>query len=116
MKDTVSTPTSTFQLEPPEVIAPVALDAAREAVPLKPELQKQVDDQVLRFIDALANEDVQVGARSPSVREAKLLGVASSLPCLEVTRQIVTSAGVPIHHEAALYRGDVYRQRFRLRR
>src|SRR5258706_917047 len=64
----------------------------------------------------LADEDVQVGARSPSAREAKLLGVASSLPCLEVMRKIVTSAGVPIHHETALYRGDIYHQRFRLRR
>jgi GntR family transcriptional regulator len=64
----------------------------------------------------LANEDVQVGARAPSAKEAKLLGVASSLPCLEVTRLIATAAGVPIHHETALYRGDIYHQRFRLRR
>ena len=64
----------------------------------------------------LASEDVQVGARAPSAREAKLLGVADSLPCLEVTRKIVTSTGVPIHHETALYRGDIYHQRFRLRR
>ena len=74
MKDTVSTPTSTFQLEPPEVIAPVALDAAREAVPLKPELQKQVDDQVLRFIDALATEDVHSDAFKSRLDSAFALG------------------------------------------
>jgi GntR family transcriptional regulator len=64
----------------------------------------------------LANEDVQVGARTPSTTEATLLGVDTSLPCLEVIRQIATAAGIPIHHETALYRGDVYQQRFRLRR
>ena len=47
-----------FTLEPPEVITPVEPAAAREAVPLKPELQQQVDQQVLRFIDALASEDL----------------------------------------------------------
>lgn len=47
-----------FTLEPPEVITPVEPAAAREAVPLKPELQQQVDQQVMRFIDALASEDL----------------------------------------------------------
>ena len=47
-----------FTLEPPEVITPVEPAAAREAVPLKPELQQQVDQQVMRFIDALAAEDL----------------------------------------------------------
>ena len=47
-----------FTLEPPEVITPVEPAAAREAVPLKTELQQQVDQQVLRFIDALASEDL----------------------------------------------------------
>jgi GntR family transcriptional regulator len=64
----------------------------------------------------LAAEDVQVGARTPSAKEAKLLRVPLSLPCLEVTRLLATTDGVAIHHETALYRGDVYRQRFRLRR
>lgn len=62
MSSTPSTPQKTavpaFQLEPPEVIQAVPAEAAREAVPLKPEVQAQVDDQVLRFIDALANEDL----------------------------------------------------------
>lgn len=62
MSSTPATPQKTavpaFQLEPPEVIQAVPAEAAREAVPLKPEVQAQVDDQVLRFIDALANEDL----------------------------------------------------------
>lgn len=55
---TTAVRTAAFTLEPPEVIQAVPAEAAREAVPLKPELQQQVDDQVLRFIDALANEDL----------------------------------------------------------
>jgi uncharacterized protein YaaN involved in tellurite resistance len=54
---TTAVKAAAFTLEPPEVIQAVPAEAAREAVPLKPELQQQVDDQVLRFIDALANED-----------------------------------------------------------
>ena len=59
---TTTAVTSPFTLEAPEVITPVAVEVAREAVPLKPEVQKQVDDQVLRFIDALATEDVHSDA------------------------------------------------------
>ena len=45
--------TTTFTLTPPEVITAVEPPQALEAVPLKPELASQVDDQVQRFIDAL---------------------------------------------------------------
>ena len=38
--------TPAFTLTPPEVLAPVPVEAAREAVPLQPELRKQVDDQL----------------------------------------------------------------------
>jgi uncharacterized protein YaaN involved in tellurite resistance len=55
---TTAVKTAAFTLEPPEVIQAVPAEAAREVVPLKPELQQQVDDQVLRFIDGLANEDL----------------------------------------------------------
>ena len=73
-----------FQLVPPEVITPVAVETAREAVPLKPEVQKQVDDQVLRFIDALASEDLQSDAFKSRLDSAFALGkeeisIASSL-------------------------------------
>ncbi|MFO1326719.1 MAG: toxic anion resistance protein [Rubrivivax sp.] len=65
---------TTFKLEPPEVITPVEPAAAREAVPLKPELQQQVDAQVLRFIDALANEDVHSDAFKQRLDSAFALG------------------------------------------
>ena len=40
---TTATAPQSFVLEPPTVIAPVPVETARDAVPLKPELQKQVD-------------------------------------------------------------------------
>ena len=69
-----NTTVSTFVLEPPEVITPVPVETAREAVPLKPELQKQVDDQVLRFIDSLASEDVHSDAFKSRLDSAFRLG------------------------------------------
>ena len=63
-----------FQLEPPEVITPVAVQAARDAVPLKPEVQQQVDAQVLRFIDALASEDLHSDAFKARLDGAFALG------------------------------------------
>lgn len=63
-----------FTLEPPEVITPVPAETAREAVPLKPELQQQVDDQVVRFIDALAAEDVHSDAFKSRLDAAFALG------------------------------------------
>jgi uncharacterized protein YaaN involved in tellurite resistance len=66
--------TPAFTLEPPEVIHPVPAEAAREAVPLKPEVQTQVDEQVIRFIDALASEDVQSDAFRSRLDSAFKLG------------------------------------------
>jgi uncharacterized protein YaaN involved in tellurite resistance len=63
-----------FQLEPPEVITPVAVETARDAVPLKPELAQQVDAQVLRFIDALATEDLHSDAFKARLDGAFALG------------------------------------------
>jgi len=63
-----------FVLEPPEVITPVVPEAAREAVPLKPEVAQQVDDQVMRFIDALAHEDVHSDAFRSRLDSAFALG------------------------------------------
>ncbi len=63
-----------FTLEPPEVITPVAVETAREAVPLKPELVRQVDDQVIRFIDALATEDIHSDAFKARLDSAFALG------------------------------------------
>jgi uncharacterized protein YaaN involved in tellurite resistance len=72
---TVTAPaTPAFTLEPPEVVTPVPVEAAREAVPLKPELKQQVDDQVLRFIDALASEDIHSDAFKARLDSAFALG------------------------------------------
>lgn len=63
-----------FTLEPPELITPVAVETARDAVPLKPELQRQVDEQVVRFIDSLAGEDVNSDAFRQRLDSAFALG------------------------------------------
>lgn len=63
-----------FTLEPPEVVTPVPVETAREAVPLKPELKQQVDDQVLRFIDALSTEDIHSDAFKARLDSAFALG------------------------------------------
>ena len=55
---TTTTATTAFTLTPPEVITPVEAPQAVEAVPLKPEVANQVDEQVRRFIDALEKEDL----------------------------------------------------------
>jgi uncharacterized protein YaaN involved in tellurite resistance len=69
-----STAASGFVLEPPTVIEPVAVETARDAVPLKPELQRQVDEQVVRFIDALTSEDIQSDAFKARLDSAFALG------------------------------------------
>jgi uncharacterized protein YaaN involved in tellurite resistance len=61
-------------LQPPEVLAAVPPEAARDAVPLKPELQNKVDEQVLRFIDALASEDLHSDAFKSRLDSAFALG------------------------------------------
>ncbi|MBK7614831.1 MAG: toxic anion resistance protein [Burkholderiales bacterium] len=61
-------------MQPPEVLAPVPAEAAREAVPLNPELQQKVDDQVLRFITALASEDLHSDAFKARLDSAFALG------------------------------------------
>lgn len=71
---TATAPAVAFKLEPPEVITPVAPQAAREAVPLEPALALQVDDQVLRFIDALMSEDVHSDAFKARLDSAFALG------------------------------------------
>jgi uncharacterized protein YaaN involved in tellurite resistance len=66
--------TSPFQLQPPEVITPVPAESTREAVPLKPETKAAVDEQVLRFIDALAHEDLHSEAFKQKLDAAFALG------------------------------------------
>ena len=79
-----TTTAPSFQLTPPEVLAPVLPAVAKTAVPLKPELKTAVDDQVERFVTALMNEDVQSDEFKAKLDSAFALGkeeisVAASL-------------------------------------
>ena len=71
---TAPTAPAPFRLEPPETLTAVAPEAAREAVPLKPELAQQVDAQVLRFVDALVQEDLHSDAFKARLDSAFALG------------------------------------------
>ncbi len=81
----VAEPTvASFQLTPPEVLTPLTDQAAKQAVPLAPELKSAVDDQVDRFIAALLVEDVQSESFRAKLDSAFALGkeevsVAASL-------------------------------------
>jgi uncharacterized protein YaaN involved in tellurite resistance len=63
-----------FQLTPPEVVHPVAEQAARTAVPLPPQVKDAVEDQVRRFMDGLLTEDVQSEAFKARLDSAFALG------------------------------------------
>jgi uncharacterized protein YaaN involved in tellurite resistance len=65
---------TTFKLEPPELITPLAVEAAREAVPLKPEQQRDIDERVTQFVDALASEDLHSTAFKSRLDRAFALG------------------------------------------
>ena len=65
---------STFQLTPPEVITPVSEQVAKTAVPMSPELQNAVEDQVDRFMQGLLTEDVQSDAFKARLDSAFALG------------------------------------------
>jgi hypothetical protein len=69
-----TTATTSFALQPPEVITPVPAERSREAVPLDAKVQHAVDEQVLRFIDALASEDVHSDAFKTRLDSAFALG------------------------------------------
>ncbi len=73
-----------FRLTPPEVIQPLDNQVAPSAVPLPPETQSAVEEQVQRFMDGLLSEDVQSEAFKQKLDSAFALGreevsVASSL-------------------------------------
>lgn len=73
-----------FRLQPPEVIQPVGEAEVRTAVPLAPELEAAVEDQVQRFMDGLLTEDVQSDGFKARLDSAFALGreevsVAASL-------------------------------------
>ena len=71
---TKDSPNPSFQLTPPEVITPVAAPAARSAVPIAPQIESAVDDQVDRFVEALLTEDLQSDAFRARLDSAFALG------------------------------------------
>ena len=76
MSTTLQAPAAvnTFQLTPPEVITPVTEQVAKTAVPMSPELQNAVEDQVERFMHGLLTEDVQSEAFKARLDSAFALG------------------------------------------
>ena len=76
MSTTLQAPAAvnTFQLTPPEVITPVTEQVAITAVPMSPELQNAVEDQVERFMQGLLTEDVQSDAFKARLDSAFALG------------------------------------------
>lgn len=76
MSTTLQAPAAvnTFQLTPPEVITPVSEQVAKTAIPMSPELQNAVEDQVDRFMQGLLNEDVQSEAFKARLDSAFALG------------------------------------------
>ncbi len=72
--ETTPAAATTFQLEPPEVITPVAAEASQTLVPLKPEMKTAVDEQVGRFMDALLSEDIHTDAFKSRLDSAFALG------------------------------------------
>lgn len=68
------------------------------------------------FGTRVASACIEVRARHPTSRQAKLLRVAADLPCLQVHRVLLTSDDIPLHYEIALYRGDTYSHRSNPRR
>ncbi len=63
-----------FLLTPPEVITPIGGTQSAEVVPLKPEVQAAVVQQVDRFVEALMTEDVNTDAFKAKLDSAFRLG------------------------------------------
>ena len=75
MSDTQPTATAVpFVLTPPEVMVPIAASQSIEAVPLKPEMKAAVGQQVDRFVEALATEDIHSDAFKARLDSAFRLG------------------------------------------
>lgn len=61
-------------LTPPEVITPIAETKAPDMVPLKPEVQQQVDAQVTNFVNAMLAEDINSDGFKAKLDSAFRLG------------------------------------------
>ncbi|MFM8898473.1 MAG: toxic anion resistance protein [Burkholderiales bacterium] len=110
---TSTTTTTAFTLTPPEVITPLPVEASSGAVPLKPELQTQVEDQVGRFIDALMQEDVNSDAFKAKLDSAFALGrqevstAASLMQGQLLQRNFVGAEDSPAYKAIAAIRGQL---------
>ncbi|MFM2449605.1 MAG: hypothetical protein RIS44_2055 [Pseudomonadota bacterium] len=116
---TTATGTSTsnaltgFALTPPEFITPLPVEASVGAVPLKPDMQKKVEDQVGRFIDALMQEDVNSDAFKAKLDSAFALGrqevstAASLMQGQLLQRNFVGAEDSPAYKAIAAIRGQL---------
>ena len=102
-----------FALTPPEVITPLPAEASSGAVPLKPDLQTKVEDQVGRFIDALMQEDVNSDAFKAKLDSAFALGrqevstAASLMQGQLLQRNFVGAEDSPAYKAIAAIRGQL---------
>jgi uncharacterized protein YaaN involved in tellurite resistance len=102
-----------FALTPPEVITPLPVEASVSAVPLKPEMQTKVDEQVNRFIDALMLEDVNSDAFKAKLDSAFALGrqevstAASLMQGQLLQRNFVGAEDSPAYKAIAAIRGQL---------
>ena len=102
-----------FALTPPEVITPLPVEASVGAVPLKPDMQNKVEDQVGRFIDALMQEDVNSDAFKAKLDSAFALGrqevstAASLMQGQLLQRNFVGAEDSPAYKAIAAIRGQL---------
>ena len=102
-----------FTLTPPEVITPLPVEASEGAVPLKPDMQHKVEDQVGRFIDALMQEDVNSDAFKAKLDSAFALGrqevstAASLMQGQLLQRNFVGAEDSPAYKAIAAIRGQL---------
>ncbi|XVJ71827.1 MAG: toxic anion resistance protein [Rhizobacter sp.] len=102
-----------FALTPPEVITPLPVETSVGAVPLKPDLQNKVEDQVGRFIDALMQEDVNSDAFKAKLDSAFALGrqevstAASLMQGQLLQRNFVGAEDSPAYKAIAAIRGQL---------
>jgi uncharacterized protein YaaN involved in tellurite resistance len=102
-----------FTLTPPEVITPLPVEASAGAVPLKPDMQNKVEDQVGRFIDALMSEDVNSDAFKAKLDSAFALGrqevstAASLMQGQLLQRNFVGAEDSPAYKAIAAIRGQL---------
>lgn len=64
----------------------------------------------------IGEAQVEIGAGLARSPEARLLGLTTGAPVLQVERVLHTATGEPVHVESAVYRADSFRYKLNLRR